>query len=96
MLKTICSHFVTFAFLHERDTYIIVKSYELGSTDIVRGWRGWDANVIDFFHVMKNQCDALDCIRMRFKCKAIVEQNKEKKGFNRKKKERRKARERYR
>ncbi len=67
-----------------------------GSTDIVRGWRGWDANVIDFFHVMKNQCDALDCIRMRFKCKAIVEQNKEKKGFNRKKKERRKARERYR
>ena len=44
---------------------------------------------------MKNQCDALDCIRMRFKSKAIVEQNKKKKGFNRKKKERRKARERY-
>ena len=38
---------------------------------------------------MKTPCDALDCIRMQFKRKAIVEQNKEKKGFNRKKKERR-------
>ena len=52
--------------------------------------------VINCFHVMKNQCDALDCIRMRFKRKAIAEQNKEKKEFNRKKKERRMARERYR
>lgn len=52
--------------------------------------------VIDCFHVMKNQCDALDCIRMRFKRKAIAEQNKEKKEFNRKKKGRRMARERYR
>ena len=45
---------------------------------------------------MKNQCDALDCIRMRFKRKAIAEQNKEKKKFNCKKKVRRMARERYR
>ena len=45
---------------------------------------------------MKSQCNALDCIRMRFKCKTIVEQNKEKRRFNRKKKERMKARERYR
>lgn len=52
--------------------------------------------VIDCFHVMKNQCDALDCIRMKFKRKAISEQNKEKKEFNRKKKERRMARARYR
>ena len=52
--------------------------------------------VIDCFHVMKNQCDALDCIRMKFKRKAIAEQNKERKEFNRKKKERRMARARYR
>lgn len=52
--------------------------------------------VIDCFHVMKNQCDALDCIRMRFKRKAIAEQNKEKKEFNRKKRERKAARARYR
>ena len=44
---------------------------------------------------MKNQCDALDCIRMKFKRKAISEQNKERKEFNRKKKERRMARTRY-
>lgn len=52
--------------------------------------------VIDCFHIMKNQCEALDCIRMRFKRKAIAEQNKEKKEFNRKKKNRKKARIRYR
>lgn len=52
--------------------------------------------VIDCFHVMKNQCDALDCIRMRFKRKAIAEQNKEKKEFNRRRKIRKKARARYR
>lgn len=52
--------------------------------------------VIDCFHVMKNQCDALDGIRMRFKRKAIAGQNKEKKEFNRKKKERKMARVRYR
>jgi transposase len=52
--------------------------------------------VIDCFHVMKNQCDALDCIRMRFKRKAIAEQSKEKKEFNRKKRERKAARARYR
>ena len=51
--------------------------------------------VIDCFHVMKNQCDALDCIRMRFKRKAIAEQNKEKKEFNQKKRERKAARARY-
>lgn len=44
---------------------------------------------------MKNQCDALDCIRMRFKRKAIAEQNKEKKEFNQKKRERKAARARY-
>ena len=48
--------------------------------------------VIDCFHVMKNQCEALDCIRMRLKRKAIAEQNKEKKEFNRRKKNRKKAR----
>lgn len=48
--------------------------------------------VIDCFHIMKNQCDALDCIRMRFKRKAIAEQNKEKKEFNQKKRERKAAR----
>lgn len=52
--------------------------------------------VIDCFHIMKNQCDALDCIRMRFKRKAIAEQNKEKKEFNQKKRERKAARARYR
>lgn len=52
--------------------------------------------VIDCFHVMKNQCDALDCIRMRFKRKAIAEQSKEKKEFNRKKRERKATRARYR
>ena len=52
--------------------------------------------VIDCFHVMKNQCEALDCIRMRLKRKAIAEQNKEKKEFNRRKKNRKKARIRYR
>lgn len=51
--------------------------------------------VIDCFHIMKNQCDALDCIRMRFKRKAIAEQNKEKKEFNQKKRERKAARARY-
>ena len=34
--------------------------------------------VIDCFHVMKNQLDGLDAIRMRFKRKAIAEQSKEK------------------
>ena len=34
-------------------------AFESGSTDIVRGWRVWNANVIDFFLVMKSQCDAL-------------------------------------
>lgn len=52
--------------------------------------------VIDCFHVMKNQLDGLDAIRMRFKRKAIAEQSKEKKEFNRKKKVRKKARARYR
>lgn len=52
--------------------------------------------VIDSFHVMKNQQDGLDAIRMRFKRKAISEQSKEKKEFNRKKKARKKARARYR
>ena len=52
--------------------------------------------VIDCFHVMKNQLEGLDAIRMRFKRKAISEQNKEKKEFNRKKKARKKARARYR
>ena len=52
--------------------------------------------VIDCFHVMKNQLDGLDAIRMRFKRKAIAEQSKEKKEFNRKKKARKKARARYR
>ena len=52
--------------------------------------------VIDCFHVMKNQCDALDCIRMRYKRKAIAEQNREKEEFNQKKRNRRKARVRYR
>lgn len=33
--------------------------------------------VIDCFHVMKNQCDALDSIRMKFKRKAISGQNRE-------------------
>ena len=42
--------------------------------------------VIDCFHVMKNQLDGLDAIRMRFKRKAIAEQSKEKKEFNRKRK----------
>ena len=52
--------------------------------------------VIDCFHVTKNQLDGLDAIRMRFKRKAIAEQSKEKKEFNRKKKARKKARARYR
>ena len=52
--------------------------------------------VIDCFHVMKNQLDGLDAIRRRFKRKAIAEQSKEKKEFNRKKKARKKARARYR
>lgn len=52
--------------------------------------------VIDCFHVMKNQLDGLDAIRMRFKRKAISEQSKEKKEFNKKMKVRRKARARYR
>lgn len=52
--------------------------------------------VIDCFHVMKNQCDALDSIRMRFKRKAVAGQNKEKREFNRKKKSRKTARARYR
>lgn len=38
--------------------------------------------VIDCFHVMKNQCDALDSIRMKFKRKAISGQNREKREFN--------------
>lgn len=52
--------------------------------------------VIDCFHVMKNQCDALDGIRMGFKRKVIAEQNKEKKEFNRKKRNRKKSKARYR
>ena len=52
--------------------------------------------VIDCFHVMKNQCDALDSIRMKFKRKAISGQNREKREFNRKKRNRKVARARYR
>ena len=52
--------------------------------------------VIDCFHVMKNQCDALDSIRMKFKRKAISGQNREKREFNRKKRNRKLARARYR
>lgn len=51
---------------------------------------------IDVFHVVKNQCDALDELRMRFKRKAIAEQGREKVLFARKKKARKKAREYYR
>lgn len=51
---------------------------------------------IDVFHVIKNQCDALDELRMRFKRKAISEQGKEKTEFNKAKKRRKKAREYYR
>lgn len=47
---------------------------------------------IDVFHVIKNQCDALDELRMRFKRKAISEQGKEKAEFNKAKKRRKKAR----
>ena len=52
--------------------------------------------VIDCFHVMKNQCDALNSIRMKFKRKAISGQNREKREFNRKKRHRNLARARYR
>lgn len=52
--------------------------------------------VIDCFHVMKGQCDALDEVRMRFKRKAITEQGKEKAAFNKKKAMRKKARDAYR
>lgn len=52
--------------------------------------------VIDCLHVMKNQCDALDSIRMKFKRKAISGQNREKREFNRKKRNRKLARARYR
>lgn len=52
--------------------------------------------VIDCFHVMKNQCDALDSIRMKFKRKAISGQKREKREFNRKKRNRKLARARYR
>ena len=52
--------------------------------------------VIDCFHAMKNQCDALDSIRMKFKRKAISGQNREKREFNRKKRNRKLARARYR
>ena len=51
---------------------------------------------IDVFHVVKNQCDALDEIRMRFKRKAIGEQKKEKSEFNKIKKRRKKERTYYR
>ena len=51
---------------------------------------------VDVFHVIKNQCDALDEIRMRFKRKAISELKKEKSEFNKKKRRRRKARAYYR
>ena len=51
---------------------------------------------IDVFHVVKNQCDALDEIRMRFKRKAIGELRKEKNEFNKIKKRRKKARAYYR
>lgn len=47
---------------------------------------------IDVFHVIKNQCDCLDEMRMRFKRKAISELAKEKREFNKKKKLRKKAR----
>ena len=52
--------------------------------------------VIDCFHVMKNQCDTLDSIRMKFKRKAISGHNMEKREFNRKKRHRNLARARYR
>ena len=45
---------------------------------------------IDVFHVIKNQCDCLDEMRMRFKRKAISELAKEKREFNKKKKLRKK------
>src|SRR5574344_712342 len=51
---------------------------------------------IDVFHVIKNQCDCLDEMRMRFKRKAISELAKEKREFNKKKKLRKKARASYR
>ena len=43
---------------------------------------------IDVFHVIKNQCDALDEMRMRFKRKAISEQAKDKREFNKARKRR--------
>lgn len=51
---------------------------------------------IDVFHVIKNQCDGLDEMRMRFKRKAISELAKEKREFNKKKKRRKQARASYR
>lgn len=51
---------------------------------------------IDCFHVMKNQCDAMDEMRMRFKRKAVSELRKERAEFNKKKAARKKARDAYR
>ena len=51
---------------------------------------------IDVFHVIKNQCDALDEMRMRFKRKAISEQAKDKREFNKARKRRKQARANYR
>lgn len=54
------------------------------------------AITIDVFHVIKNQCDALDELRMRFKRKAIRETARERHEFNKRRKQRKKAREYYR
>ena len=51
---------------------------------------------MDVFHVIKNQCDCLDEMRMRFKRKPSTKLAKEKREFNKKKKLRKKARASYR
>lgn len=48
--------------------------------------------VIDCFHIMKRLVDGLDEMRMRLKRKAIAEQNKEKREFDKKRAQRKKAR----
>jgi transposase len=52
--------------------------------------------VIDCFHIIKRLCDGMDEMRMRFKRKAVSEQKKEEREFNRKKAQRKKARADYR
>jgi len=52
--------------------------------------------VIDSFHIFKRLCDGMNEMRMRLKRKAVSEQKKEEREFNKKKARRKKARAYYR